>query len=104
METGTTIAAARALWTPNVAKVFGSGLSTVLALRFFVASLATSHCFNSLKKNKDTVMPLSLHKLHDAVYKCVYIYIYILYIYIYKNNLKIMILKRGVGINHCYKK
>ena len=25
-------------------------------------------------------------------------------IYIYKNNLKIMILKRGVGINHCYKK
>ena len=27
-----------------------------------------------------------------------YIYIYI-YIYIYKNNLKIMILKRGVGID-----
>ena len=25
-------------------------------------------------------------------------------IYIYKNNLKIMILKRGVGIDHCYKK
>ena len=24
-------------------------------------------------------------------------------IYIYKNNSKIMILKRGVGINHCYK-
>ena len=23
---------------------------------------------------------------------------------IYKNNLKIMILKRGVGIDHCYKK
>ena len=32
----------------------------------------------------------------------VYVYIYI-YIYIYKNNLKIMILKRGVGIDHCYK-
>ena len=30
---------------------------------------------------------------------CIYIYMYI-----YKNNLKIMNLKRGVGINHCYKK
>ena len=26
-----------------------------------------------------------------------------IYIYIYKNNLKIMILKGGVGIDHCYK-
>ena len=78
IETGTTIAAAKALWTPNVAKVFGSGLSTVLALRFFVASLATSHCFNSLKKNKDAVMPLSLHQLRAC---SIYIYIYIVVSY-----------------------
>ena len=38
------------------------------------------------------------------MYVCMYIYIYI-YIYIHKNNLKIMKLKRKVGIDryHCYK-
>ena len=43
------------------------------------------------------------------IYMYIYIYVYIrmciyIYIYIYKNNLKIMILKRGVGIDHRYKK
>ena len=37
----------------------------------------------------------------DVLYQGIYIRIYI---YIYKNNLKIMILKKGVGIDHCYKK
>ena len=33
-----------------------------------------------------------------------YLHMNYVYIYIYKNNLKIMILKRGVGIDRCYKK
>ena len=47
--------------------------------------------------------------MYIYIYICIYIYMYIyeciyIYIYIYKNNLKIMILKRGVGIDHRYKK
>ena len=46
------------------------------------------------------------HEKHESLaqrffYFLQYIYVHI---YIYKNNLKIMILKRGVGIDHCYKK
>ena len=43
--------------------------------------------------------------IYIYMYVCMYVYIYIyIYIYIYMNNLKIMNLKRGVGIDHCYKK
>ena len=38
--------------------------------------------------------------MHIVSHAASYIYIYI---YIYKNNLKIMNLKRGVGIDQCHK-
>ena len=48
-------------------------------------------------------MDLQMNKIRCVNYACFPKFGHT-YIYIYKNNLKIMILKRGVGIDHCYKK
>ena len=58
-------------------------------------SATKNHMYSVVLQYKHYVQFIAINLYNYHIY---------IYIYIYINNLKIMILERGVGINHCYKK